>query len=292
MEPDRISIAQFRSRNLPAVTTWRDDLLISNRVDDVHSFRHPCRMDAVTVLVCIGGTLECSINLRRYSVGANTLLVNLTGDVIQIHRAERLEAYVVLLSSDFLKGLQIDFRQRAAFLLDIRREAATPLPFEEIRLLRPYYELLKNNMESPRMEAAEVVRGLVRAFSYTILSLLRAYRPQEAAAVAVPRNRQLFDKFMALLTLHHTRERSVTFYAGRLCLTPNYLSGAIKECTGKTALEWINEYVVLEAKILLRNEDITVSEVAYRLNFPTQSAFGKYFKQQVGVGPKEYRVRG
>ena len=87
--------------------------------------------------------------------------------------------------------------------------------------------------------------------------------------------------------MYHDRERSIQFYADKMCLTPKYISGMIKTYSGKCALDWINDYVVIEAKMMLRYT--TVQEISNSLNFPTQSAFGKYFKQQVGVGPKQYR---
>ncbi|MGN0230914.1 MAG: helix-turn-helix domain-containing protein, partial [Muribaculaceae bacterium] len=68
-----------------------------------------------------------------------------------------------------------------------------------------------------------------------------------------------------------------------------YISCMIKNYSGKGALVWINKYVVLEAKMMLKYTSMTVQEISNSLNFPTQSAFGKYFKQQVGVSPKEYR---
>lgn len=153
--------------------------------------------------------------------------------------------------------------------------------------------LLRLNMERRRAEGAEIVRGLVQAFSYTVISLMQLFctedEEEHVRGEAAPRGSQLFDKFMALLKLHHTTERSAKFYAERLCLTPNYLSGVIKEYSGKSLTEWVNEYVVLEAKILLKNTDLSIQEIAYRLNFATQSAFGKYFKLQTGMGPKSYR---
>ena len=72
-------------------------------------------------------------------------------------------------------------------------------------------------------------------------------------------------------------------------LSPKYVSGAIKSYSGKGALDWINEYVVLEAKMMLRYTEMSVQEVAYALNFPTQSAFGKYFRHLLGMSPKQYR---
>lgn len=218
------------------------------------------------------------------------ITVAFAGDIIQIHSVKALEAYAVLLSSDYLNDLQIDFRQRSNFYIDTRHNAIAHIPHAELMAIAPYYPLLKTNMEKNRAESSEIVRGLVRAFSYTVISLMQIYHKSENTNTdVVPRNQQLFDKFMALLKLHHTAERSVKFYAERLYLTPNYLSGVIKAYSGKSATEWINEYVILEAKIMLRNTDLSIQEIAYRLNFVTQSAFGKYFKSQTGMGPKCYR---
>lgn len=244
------------------------------------------------VLVCLQGEIECSINLKRYLIRANTMLVNFTGDIIQVHRAGGLEAYAILLSAEYLNDLQIDFRQRVSFYMDIRQNAVTSIPYEEMVPLRHYYPLMKYHMELRRTEHEAILRGLVQAFSYTVISLMQVFRADKEKAArdeSAPRSQQLFDKFMALLKLHHASERSTKFYAERLCLTPNYLSGVVKEYSGRTVSEWINEYVILEAKILLKNTDLSIQEIAYRLNFATQSAFGKYFKLQTGMGPKCYR---
>lgn len=293
MEPNSLSIGQFRKRGLRSVLCYQDNLIVTDSVEDVEQFKSPCRIDAITVLVCLGGEVDCRINLRQYHIGADMLLVNFPGDVIQVQRAEGLHAYAVLLSSDYLSELQIDFRERSDFYLNVRRNAVACIPHAGIAALEPYYHLLKSNILTQHAESPRVLCGLVQAFSYTIISMMRLFRrEEETVAAGNPRSQQLFNKFMALLKLYHTSERSVTFYANRLCLTPNYLSGLIKEYSGRTATEWINDYVILEAKILLNHSDMSIQEVAYRLNFPTQSAFGKYFKQQTGVGPKRYRKDG
>ena len=83
--------------------------------------------------------------------------------------------------------------------------------------------------------------------------------------------------------------RSVAFYAGKLFISPKYLSLIIKESTGKSATDVIDSYVVLEAKNLLRFSGKNIQQVAYELNFPNQSSFGKYFKHLTGMSPSEYQ---
>lgn len=291
MEPHYINIRQLSHRDQSHGAYFHDHLFITDCVEDVERFKSPCRVDAITVLVCLRGEVDCSINLKRYHVGSNMILVNFPENVIQIHRAEALEAYAILISTDFLNELEIDFRQRSDFYMNIRQNAVCMLPHAEIAKMKPYYSLLSDNIEKERTETSEIIRGLVRAFSYTVISLMRAYQKQEEenGNTSMDRNKQLFNKFMALAKLHHASNRGVKFYANKLFLTPNYLSGVIKEYSGKTVTEWVSDYVILESKIMLRNSEMSIQEIAFKLNFPTQSSFGKYFKKKVGVGPKQYR---
>ncbi|MGN0232986.1 MAG: helix-turn-helix domain-containing protein [Bacteroidaceae bacterium] len=291
MELSSISIRQFRQQMSAQATCYHDDIIISHHVERLEPFRHPCRMFATLVLFCLDGELEFSINLKRYRLTSDMMTIAFAGDIVQIHRGRVFEAYAVLLSSDYLNDLQIDFRQRSNFYIDAHNNAIVNVPHAELESIAPYYPLLKTNMEKHRPECPEIIHGLVRAFSYSVIAIMQAYRQTgaETNPEAAPRCQQLFDKFMALLKLHHSSERGVKFYANRLCLTPNYLSGVIKDYSGKSATAWINEYVILEAKIMLKNTDLSIQEIAYKLNFATQSAFGKYFKLQTGMNPKSYR---
>ena len=84
-------------------------------------------------------------------------------------------------------------------------------------------------------------------------------------------------------------ERSVDFYAGKLCLTPHYLSTVIRETSGQTVMQWINQSVILEAKVLLKHSDLLVFQISDELNFPNPSFFSKFFKRITGMTPAEYQ---
>lgn len=108
-----LSIGQFRRNGIRSGFCYRDSLIVTDRVEDLERFQSPCRIDAITVLVCISGEADCSINLRHYHISGDMLLVNFPENVIQIHHTENLEAYAVLISSDFLSDLStIDARHR------------------------------------------------------------------------------------------------------------------------------------------------------------------------------------
>jgi AraC-like DNA-binding protein len=94
---------------------------------------------------------------------------------------------------------------------------------------------------------------------------------------------------MELVQEHYRKERLIGFYADKLCITPKYLSKLVKETTGRSAGDWIERHVTLEARAMLQSSDMTIQQIATSLNFPNQSFFGKYFKRATGISPKQYR---
>ena len=103
------------------------------------------------------------------------------------------------------------------------------------------------------------------------------------------RKQEVMAKFILAVSENFRTERQVSFYAEKICITPKHLSAVVKDLTGKTASDWIERYVILEAKMLLRTTDLTIQEISNKLNFTNQSFFGKYFKHQTGYSPSESR---
>jgi AraC family transcriptional activator of pobA len=99
----------------------------------------------------------------------------------------------------------------------------------------------------------------------------------------------IFEKFKEILAKEFLRERSVGYYADSLNVTRKYLSEVIKKNSGKTASDWIDDFIVLEAKVLLQNKTLTINQISEMLNFSSQSVFGKFFKNSAGFSPLEYR---
>ena len=100
---------------------------------------------------------------------------------------------------------------------------------------------------------------------------------------------EIFYNFVSAVEMHYRKERSVKFYADLLCLSPKYLSSVIYKVSQKLAGEWIDGYVILEAKTLLKSGKLTIQQISEQLNFPNQSFCGKFFKRCVGMSPKEYK---
>jgi AraC family transcriptional activator of pobA len=131
---------------------------------------------------------------------------------------------------------------------------------------------------------------IIRNYIFVLIFEIDAYYRQDFSK-SQPKlhTHPLNSKFRRLLAQNYLHERKLDFYAGQLHVTPKYLSSAIKKLTGRSAGEWINQSITLEAKVLLQNKTLTVSQISNMLNFSDQSVFGKFFKANAGMGPIEYR---
>ena len=111
----------------------------------------------------------------------------------------------------------------------------------------------------------------------------------QALAAATGKHVLLFNQFIKLVESNFRRERRVGWYAEQIDITPKYLSETIKKVSQRTPNEWIDNYVVLELRLMLKNSTKSIKQITDEMNFPNQSFLGKFFKEHVGLSPTEYR---
>lgn len=291
MSLTRITIEQLCNIGRTRVLSYKGRLMVTDHIAHEYLFREPCRIDAFLVLVCLRGRLSYEVNLEQYEMVGSGIVVNMPTNIIQFKGSENLEAYAILFSSDMLDSIPYDLRQLANSYLPIKHYFRARVPLELIEPLIPYYGLMQAYLSRPVLETDSIIGSLFQAFLLSVLSLMRQQQIHELDIdqSANRGSRLLYQRFMDLLAQHHQQERTVQFYADKLCVTPKYLSMAIKEYSGRNPSDWICDYVIAEAKSLLHYSQISIQEVTFRLNFPTQSAFGKFFKQKTGYSPSEYQ---
>lgn len=105
------------------------------------------------------------------------------------------------------------------------------------------------------------------------------------------RQDEIFKNFIALTHENCIYQREVSFYAGKLCISTKYLTGICRRVTGNSAKQIIDEFAILEIKVLLQSTEMTIQEIADKLGFPDQSYLGRYFKRHEGISPKEYQSK-
>ena len=214
------------------------------------------------------------------------------GMIIQLNAIEPSELTVVIFRQEFLDSLQMQIRNVALNYLQIQASYSIWLTQKECMelqfLLSVAEKAIKADERNPFYK--ETVIALIKAAFYKILYIIKQNLKIEIVQKVPTKQEEIhFDKFMRLLSQHYREHHSIRYYASIIHLTPKYLSTLVKRSSGKSGTQWIDEYVILEAKNLIKYSNMSIQEVAYTLHFPNQSFFGKYFKKHTAVSPKIYR---
>jgi len=295
-KPQRITFDSLVGQEGSNSIIYKKKLIIADHYQREYLFVEPCRLDAITLIFVIRGKLRYLRNLKEYEATGSCILVNLPDNIVQVLSTENLEMYAVFISTDFLTSMPTDMLQRAQAYMAVNQEHRVDVPLENMASLLPFKSLVESTLSLKGPETDEVMKSLLQSFLYATFSMrnlsISNSDNKDTDSLGVSRgNRRLYDRFMEILTRYHHQERLVQFYADKLCVSPKYLSMAVKDFSGKSPSDWIADYVVAEAKSLLFYSQLSTAEVAYRLNFPSQAAFSKFFKANTGISPMKY-VKG
>lgn len=266
-----------------------NDFILLERFPYLPSPDYPFKIDVTSVIIYIKGTSEGSINLRSFKAEAPCFIVILPDQILE-HKyiSEDFSGLVIVMSKKFSDNLLPNARDRLPLFLFIQNSPVIPLDEEELDAMVAYFRMLKRIVKSQNHPyRTEVVRHLTLAFFYGAAYRLHPQSEDKKKS----HQEMLVEKFLSLVQANYKEQRGLDFYADKLFLTPKHLSKVIKDITGKSASDWIDDYVIPEAKALLKSTNMTVQQLADELGFFDQSIFGKYFKRVVGVSPREYKRR-
>lgn len=267
----------------------------SHKKDAGKKPQQPVRIDGFTLILCLEGSFSMGINLDNFDVESNTVLLVGPNSIIRFNNAseEKIDAYTLFVSINFLKDINLDINALRSTHFTKKPTPILTLTSEEMAILKRYLDLMHLNTidNTSTIYVRNIARCLMASLLYQLMQFSTNHITSEPQEETQPQSRRMnyVRDFMALVQKHHCQERSVGFYADKLFISPKYLSLIIKEVTGRSAAEWIDEYVILEAKNLLRFSGKNIQQVAYELNFTNQSSFGKYFKHLTGMSPSEFQ---
>ncbi|MCR2030321.1 AraC family transcriptional regulator [Alistipes timonensis] len=270
------------------------ECIAANSSSQMEVFRFPGRLDAFVIGVCTEGETTFTSNLKEYRLKKDSLFIIGPKHILQIQSDNRFKAHVIVITPDFLRRINIDTKHMMPLFLQFGSRPCMELTHKECTSLRSFISMVEQELEGPETDfAVEIVGGLIAATIYKVGDILTHYIEEHPELENPIHNRaeEYFKQFTELLGEHYTRERSVGYYARQLCITPKYLTTLIKRISGKSVSEWIDSYVILEAKTLLKYSNMSVQEIAYYLNFPNQSFFGSYFKRNTGMSPSQYKAK-
>ena len=240
-------------------------------------FRFPCRIDAFIIGVGTEGETSVSFNLHEFRLKKDSMFIFTPKNILQVNSQQYFKADVIAISPDFMRRINIDIKNMMPLFLKFVENPALTLTPEESRSMRGMIAQIERETRGPETHFSfDIVSGLIAATIYKVGDIMYHYLAEHPEEQNNSHNRaeEYFKQFTHLLGEHFREERSVGFYARQLCITPKYLTTLIKRISGQSVSEWIDNYVILEAKTLLKYSTMSIQEIAYYLNFPNQSFFG------------------
>lgn len=276
-----------------------DDLFVAEMhyESKMDIIEYPCRFHGYMAFFCIQGEFEVEINLKKFTIRKDSMFIYTPGNIVRVtnidpREKESVHFVVVAISEDLMSSTRFDFSKLYNESLRLLESPCIVINENERELCRKYFDLIQevSKMRMPNMR--ESVAALISSIFYLMGAMwtdrLTAAKKNGGEEVST-RSKIVLEDFLLLVRDYHTKERSLSFYADKLYLTPKYLSKLIKSVSGKSAHEWIDSFVILEAKNLLKYSDMSIKSIVYELNFPNQTTFYRFFKTKTGMTPSEYR---
>ena len=270
------------------------ECIAANSASEMEIFRFPSRLNALIIGVGTEGETSLTSNLQEFRLKKDSLFIFSPKHILQVQSNNRFKAHLIVIAPDFLKRINIDTKRMMPLFLQFGSLPCMELTHAESQSLRSFISMVEQELKGSETDfSSEIIGGLIAATIYKVGDILTHYLTEHPEVDSPIHNRavEYFRQFTELLGEHYKHERSVGFYARQLCITPKYLTTLIKRISGKSVSEWIDNYVILEAKTLLKYSNMGVQEIAYYLNFPNQSFFGSYFKRNAGMSPSQYKAK-
>lgn len=266
----------------------RSGIRVFHSLSEIPDLRFPMRIEGACLVVCQKGSARAGVDVTIRNVSASDIIVLKPGHTLtSISTSDDFQGFLITATRRRLTELFPNIRFLPLFSVRFNENPVVRLTDEELRSLTLIHDLLRDHLSAPsRAFHSLTLVSLCEVLFFKTLSIYASRTDLESPNT---RREELLNSFMRLLEDNFRQERSVTFYADRLFVTPKHLSAVLKEVNGNTTRQWIDQRVIQEAKLMLRTTGLEIQEISSQLNFANQSFFGKYFKHLTGYSPRHYR---
>lgn len=252
------------------------------------------RFNAFSIIIMLSGEISININDEDYHFDTPIIL-----DIMDMHVFKNMkispdfEGYHVIVSRNFIKESMQGMKHLPLSNYFSRYNYPVEhITSEEVILIRSIIlRLIHNISRQNHCYHNELIKNELRCLLMEVSDIV--IQKSEISSKKVLRNKnEIIMRFVKLMNANCKEQHSVEFYANELCIDPKYLSRILKSLNGKTASQWIDEAIISEAQLHLRDNDLSIQQIADILNFSDQSSFGKFFKKHSGLSPSNFRIKG
>lgn len=241
-------------------------------------------------------SFEFNYGTENFNVGKYTLQLVAPYQIQQIiissEEIKAMKGYTCTFTNDFISAgvTNANFIHKFPFFKLGSVNNIIPLNNTQVEILLNIFKKLKFEYESNiNCNSVEIIRNYIWILLH---ECLRIYNHNILPSSSTVKNKaiQLADDFQELVDTNYKKLTAVEQYANLLHISSNHLTQTIKDVTGKTPKEFINERRLVEAKCLLRYTNNSTAEIAYLLKFSEPTHFSKFFKKETGLTPLEYKL--
>jgi AraC-like DNA-binding protein len=254
-----------------------------NIIEDFYSI-----FDFTFTIFVLEGSLTIQAGHEKYFLSTHDWMFIIEGKFYRTLKfSDNTKVGMCCTKSTFL-DFNPDIKKATYFYNSIIKYPVINIPKEKAsEYLNAFKYIKKNIRDKENLGRLQIVKHYCYIIFLIICDIIM--KKNKLANNGLSHQDAIFQTFLKYVEKHYKSERSVKFYADKLCFTPKYLSSVIYHVSGKHASEWLDSYIELEIKMLLKSTDITIQQIAYELNFSSPSHFGKFFKRLTGLSPKAYR---
>jgi AraC-like DNA-binding protein len=265
-----------------------DDLLLFRRFEDVPVSTDSRKMSCLFVALCLEGSAQYTVDTKVHQVRKNDVIVINDGQVLSAYTlSPDCKGIAIMASNDFFAEIIKEVYEMSQVFLFAYSNPVFNLKPEKAETFYGYFNMICEKVDDRGHRfRRQLAISLLKAMIYDIGNEI--YQKQ-ASSPKRTRAEVIFGNFISLVKDNFRHERRVSWYGEQLCITPKYLSETVKQVSRRTPNEWIDYFVILEIRVLLKSSTLSIKEIAESLHFPNQSFLGKFFKEHVGVSPSKYR---
>lgn len=248
----------------------------------------PHRHNYYEIFFFVEGDGEHAIDFRTYPIRSNSIHFVSPGQVHQVRRTPETHGYILLFTAEF-------------YAVNLGKERIfAELPFMSLSSPNPVLllteadagsflgtiRLLEEEMGLDRPHREEILRAYLKIF---LVHARRIYEATTGATVEATPAHELLDRLRVLIERHFNTIHAAGAYAEMLSVSQNHLNTTVRKLLGRTIGDLVHERIILEAKRLLFHTELSVKEIAFRLNYDDPSYFTRFFRNRAGISPQEFR---
>jgi AraC family transcriptional activator of pobA len=268
----------------------QDDLLASRFAPYLDSHKNlffPHRHSFYHLVLFTDGSGSHSIDFENFEVKPRQIYFMIPGQVHSWNFDGLTDGYIINFSESFIQSfvLQPGYLTNFSFFSGSLKDAVIDLPEDRYGVVKSLFENILSEIIKPSLSGSDMVRLLM----LEIFIHINRLNVQQDTTGKLTYNQTLLKNYNKLIEQHYTNIKLPKDYAELLYITPNHLNAVCKDLVGLSAGELIRNRTLLEAKRLLTNPQLSISDIAFKLNFSDNSYFTKFFKKMENITPEEFR---